>query len=454
NPSFYSRIVALGIDEIHLILSWGKPGFRISFRDIGNVLMRLPRWTTLTGVTATLPAGADTIKLMEVLGLRPGSFVFTRRSNHRLELQFIFRVLRHGLQGWDFPDLDWLLKSTRKTIIYCRTISLAFRLYVYLWRTDTPSDSPTRRKRFRIYCSLYPDNYNKRSRTTFIHDRSCQFLISTDALKVGNDFPNVEDVVVLDPFDPADALQKGGRAGRRPPYTDPGPRCICYFTQATVDRADAILKKGKGEDRFGEAGSGTLDAESEGKMTIEMAQLIRAKCIKTEFDIQFANPTNDPPCHCEGCKHRLFSLPSSTACICSGCKPEPPLPPLARKAPFGRRAGSGMPNSKKLSDKMRDYGQKSLQQFRHRIWHSSNSLRLQELPPLALLPDDQIKGILDEFAKLKTLEDVSVYVNGFLRGHEQDLFDEIKTLEQKFKRILIDLKPDVDAVLIGESCVG
>ncbi|KAF9071086.1 hypothetical protein BDP27DRAFT_1196473, partial [Rhodocollybia butyracea] len=93
NPSFYSRIIALDIDEVHLILSWGAPGFRASFRDIGNVLMRLPRWTTLTGVTATLPAGTDTQKITEILGLKEGSFSFTRRSNHRPELQFIFRTL-------------------------------------------------------------------------------------------------------------------------------------------------------------------------------------------------------------------------------------------------------------------------------------------------------------------------------------------------------------------------
>ncbi|KAJ3768695.1 P-loop containing nucleoside triphosphate hydrolase protein [Lentinula raphanica] len=420
NPQLYSRIVALNIDEIHLILSWGKPGFRTAFRDIGNALMRLPRWTTLTGVTATLPAGTDTIRLMEVLGLRAGSFVFTRRSNYRPELQIIFRFLRHGLQGWTFPDFDWLLESRRKTIIYCRTISLAFRLYVYLWHNDTPSNSPARRKRFRIYCSLYSDKYNNQSRATFVRDPDCQFLISTDALKVGNDFPNVEDAIVVDPSDPADVLQKGGRAGRKPPYSNPGPRCICYFTQSTKDRANAILKSGKGDDPNREAGSRNVDADAEGKMTIEMARLIHAECIHKELDIQFANPTNDPPCHCE--------------------------------APPGRRAGSGMPTSRRLSEKMQEYGQNALKRFRCRIWASYTTPRIQELPPLALLPDDKIKEILDEFAKLKTLEDVTIYVNGFLRGHEEELFDEIKALDQKFKRMLIDLEPDVDVADSYVAC--
>ncbi|KAJ3985490.1 hypothetical protein F5890DRAFT_1553141 [Lentinula detonsa] len=109
NRQIYSRIIALNVDEIHLILSWGAPGFRLCFRDVGNVLMRLPRSATLTGVTATLPAGVETRQLTAILGLKPGSFVFTRRSNQRPELQLIFRTLRHGLQGWSFPDLEWIL---------------------------------------------------------------------------------------------------------------------------------------------------------------------------------------------------------------------------------------------------------------------------------------------------------------------------------------------------------
>ncbi|THU83870.1 hypothetical protein K435DRAFT_870881 [Dendrothele bispora CBS 962.96] len=176
---------------------------------------------------------------MRILGLKPGSFVFHRRSNRRPELQFIFRTLRHGLQGWVFQDLDWVLDGKRKTIIYCPSISLAFRIFVYLWRKSMPSDSPTRRKRFRLYCSLYSDCYNKNSRDLFIQNGDCQFLICTDALKVGNDFPNVDDVITMEPEDPEDILQKGGRAGRK----GVPARCINYFTQNTMDKAKDYLSQ-------------------------------------------------------------------------------------------------------------------------------------------------------------------------------------------------------------------
>ena len=47
-----------------------------------------------------------------------------------------------------------------------------------------------------------------------MEDPNLQVVIATDSLKVGNDFPNVADVVVLNPKDPNDIVQKTGRAGR------------------------------------------------------------------------------------------------------------------------------------------------------------------------------------------------------------------------------------------------
>ncbi|THU90430.1 hypothetical protein K435DRAFT_676086, partial [Dendrothele bispora CBS 962.96] len=72
NKIVFSRIVALIVDEIHLILSWGGPRFRVAFRDIGTVLHRLPRHTT--GLTATPAAGEEVPKLMRILGLKPWLF--------------------------------------------------------------------------------------------------------------------------------------------------------------------------------------------------------------------------------------------------------------------------------------------------------------------------------------------------------------------------------------------
>ncbi|THU90420.1 hypothetical protein K435DRAFT_760310 [Dendrothele bispora CBS 962.96] len=176
NKIVFSRIVALIVDEIHLILSWGGPRFRVAFRDIGTVLHRLPRHTT--GLTATPAAGEEVPKLMRILGLKPGSFVFHRRFNRRPELQFISNLalcvpptlqpsaritiylsdIEAWAAGWVF---DWVLDGKQKTIIYCPSISLVFRIFVYLWRKSIPSDSLTHPKCFRLHRSLYSDCYNK-----------------------------------------------------------------------------------------------------------------------------------------------------------------------------------------------------------------------------------------------------------------------------------------------------
>ncbi|KAJ3820081.1 P-loop containing nucleoside triphosphate hydrolase protein [Lentinula raphanica] len=351
NPTFYSRIIALNVDEIHLILSWGALGFRLCFRDIGNMLMRLPRWTTLTGVTAMLSAGTDTQVVTQLLGLKPGSFVFTRHSNRRPELQIIFRTLRHGLQGWTFPDLDWILDGHRKTIIYCSTISLAYRLFPI-------------------------------SRDMFVNDRGCQVLISTDALKVGNDFPNVDDVIVLEPQSPDDILQKGGRAGCKPPFSSPGPRCICYFTESTMKRAKTVSQNGKGD---------AEDSQQHGKMSMQMAKLLLADCINDELDVQFDNPAEEPPCGCETCSS--FPTTQTKTYQCSRCLLETPLP---------------------------------------------------SAPPAGLLTDKRIGDILDSFAKIRTIDDLLPHINTFLHGHEQLLLDEILKLRRKFDRMAIGLDPEDD----------
>lgn len=173
NSQFRDRLVALGVDELHLVLDWGSSNFRKAFRDIGLMLACMPSRTTLIGVTATLLAGHDIERLMDVLTLKPGSFFFTRRSNRRSEVRFIMRKLRHGLQGSSFPDLKWIVEGNRKTIVYCSTVNLAYRLFVYLLHSAGSSDPATRRKRIRLHCSLYPDPYNEKTVQLLFFDQLC-----------------------------------------------------------------------------------------------------------------------------------------------------------------------------------------------------------------------------------------------------------------------------------------
>lgn len=120
NVTFNSRLHALGIDKVHLVQDWGDPSFRESFHTISLVHAHMPRDTTMIALTTstTLLAGPESIALLNILGLAPGSFFFQRRSNIRHDMRDIYRVLNHGIGEWAFLDLDWILESARKTIIY------------------------------------------------------------------------------------------------------------------------------------------------------------------------------------------------------------------------------------------------------------------------------------------------------------------------------------------------
>jgi superfamily II DNA helicase RecQ len=153
HKSFSTRLCALGIDEVHLVQDWGDPSFRDAFRHIALVHARMPRGTVLIGLTATLLAGQETTELLQTLGLTPGTFFFQRRSNIRHDVRDIYRVLRHGLSTWTFPDLDWVIEGNRKTIIYSGNFNLGFRLHTY-FRHKAPE------KKVRLYNSLSFATYN------------------------------------------------------------------------------------------------------------------------------------------------------------------------------------------------------------------------------------------------------------------------------------------------------
>ncbi|PBK60355.1 hypothetical protein ARMSODRAFT_1026635, partial [Armillaria solidipes] len=128
-----------------------------------------------------------------------------------------------------------------------------------------------------------------------------QVLITTDALKVGNDIPNAADVIILNPKDPNDIKQKEGRSGRRPGLvSNPGPWCIVYVTDAMLKRAkvlDGCNSQG-GQKGRSKRENACMD-DDQGTMTVEMAHLLLAPCYLDEFDIQYENPIEDPPCTCE-----------------------------------------------------------------------------------------------------------------------------------------------------------
>ncbi|KIY49882.1 P-loop containing nucleoside triphosphate hydrolase protein, partial [Fistulina hepatica ATCC 64428] len=288
---YVARVCIWGTDEIHLLHSWGHT-FRKSFQEIGNVCCRLGTYPPLIGLSATLPKGERMKSVLSFLNLstKLKNYYLIHRSNLRHDIQFMFRELRHGLQSYSFPQLYWILKSGRKTIIFCRTISLSFRIFVYLWN-DLPS-THNHRTFLRMYNSLNPVSYNSETLALFREVSGCGIILSTFCLIVGIDIPDVEDVVrvsddIADVEDSnEDDVQMAGRAGRDPSQVS-HPRFIHYFSKSAVARARKAV-----------ADSGNGKKNVDPSMSLGTAQLLLASCIPKALDAYFDNPSSDTPCTC------------------------------------------------------------------------------------------------------------------------------------------------------------
>ncbi|KAI0368162.1 P-loop containing nucleoside triphosphate hydrolase protein [Pilatotrama ljubarskyi] len=286
DPSFQRRICCLGIDEIHLLYSWGQQ-FRQSYRQITHIRARMPSHVNLIGTTATMLLGHAEETIMAFLGLRAREFHLIRRSNLR-------HSLSHGLGNWAFPDLKWILESGRKTVIHCRTIALAFHVAIYLWHLAQPVAA--RAKRIRLYHALNWTSYNTETRRLMREDPDAQIVIATASFMVGIDLPNIEDVVILGNLSTADEhVQWEGRAGRDPRVVHDA-RCITYLPKKALQTARAICEgKVRGEKKDDKAAKKSKAVQ----MDISMAKLLTAPCSTAMQNELYGNPPSDPPCTCD-----------------------------------------------------------------------------------------------------------------------------------------------------------
>ena len=163
------RLYALGVDEVHLLSSWGI-SLRPSLQQIGHLRARLPP-APVIALTGTLRAGVPTTSVCSFLGLHPGQFFFIRRSNLRHDVQLLFRPMISSVTGDTFPELDWVLREDRKVFCDCQASestplnSTRFLHHPYgiSCRTSSVSDPSECEKRVRLYNSVNWAAYNDKT---------------------------------------------------------------------------------------------------------------------------------------------------------------------------------------------------------------------------------------------------------------------------------------------------
>lgn len=426
--AFTTRIMALGVDEIHLLISWGA-FFRPLFTHIGFAHARLPPRTVLILTTATLVAGPPTQSIFRFFGLKDGQFHLIRRSNLRPEMQVLVRILNKGMGGYSFPDFQFVLESRRKTIIFCTTIKVGDCLMRYL-RKHVPSGSSEPTRTIRLYNSLFWPEYNADTLALFRNTGECRVIIATDVLMVGVDIPDVDDVVLANGAGAPDELfQKIGRAGRNRALVSE-PRGIVFFTKKQAKTARQIIDGNMPKKSKGGKGAAPMDP---GIARILIAA-VNGECITAAQDNIYDNPPFDPICSPSCLSCTANPAPSRGPCKCSGCQPED-LPmasllrPASKKNPVKQRD--------RLKKPMRAYGNRRLLKLRERLCDASSPAEKAVIPPFAYLPDATIKLILDRFALIRSQADLDALLvdRTYAARHSFSIWEEMRHLRIVFDKM-------------------
>ncbi|KAF8163197.1 P-loop containing nucleoside triphosphate hydrolase protein [Crassisporium funariophilum] len=212
NPFFRQNLILLGIDEVHVLIPWGKE-FRKAYHQISLLRRRLPSHTGLVAVTATLSDGDEYRELCSQLNLKEGLFKCIRLSSERPNIRTIFKELTHPLGGSEFPDIAWVFTRGIKAVVYCEKIEMCFRVASYGW-AQYP-DGVRRLENVRLWTSLTSVTYNTRTLELFKDNVDTSVIVATIAFGMGMNIRNITHSINLGlPSSLSVLVQQNGRAGR------------------------------------------------------------------------------------------------------------------------------------------------------------------------------------------------------------------------------------------------
>ena len=469
-PAFTARVCVLGLDETHALDTWGA-SFRKSYRQIGFMRARMPSRVRIITSSATVRAGATKSNICAFLGFRPGEYRELRRSNVRRNVRPIFRFLTTGIGGWSFPDLDWLVTDEHKTVIFCRTIALGFRMLVHLWN-KVPANID-RGTFVRLYNALNWPSYNEQTRQLIRDNPACKLVIATTTFMMGVDIPNIFRVVILgEPESTEEWLQWLGRAQRDVRATSHG-ECITYLPQKALETARGIVDGSQPCKAAKASGSSGKPSAQSAHMDRAMARILLAPCKIAEQNCLYENPTSDPQCHCETCTLRIADIRLTSTdslanpdnnrppCACSGpgelgCQPEP-QPQLETRSRAKKM--NPIPKNQRLTRAMRATGQERFVEFRNSIHRSTKSPTARLLPPVAFFPEPTMKLLLDKFTLITSEDMLRELITGrlYLLPHAHDLWIVITELRSTFEEMRKQAKSkarSADAPEVQDMVVG
>lgn len=438
NKEYQARVVALGVDEAHLLNTWGQ-SFRRDFEQIGLMRARFEPRPLLIALTATLQCGPWLRSVCHFLGLHDNHYHLIRRSNMRYDIRFIFRTVRSGARSHEFPELDWVLEGDRRIIVFCPTISLGFRVATYLHARSDGLDGLE--DRIRMYNGLNWASYNAETLSFMREDNRSRVTVATDSLAVGIDVAGTDDIVLYDTVLPPNTdviLQKAGRIrdgrGRDSRVVIYLPKNAASLATAALDGHETRKTNSKGAQR---TGSAVVDHG--------VAQLVLASCKVELLNELYDNPPEEIPCHCPTCTAKpVVTRPEQ--CTCSGCSPEDPeavasigVRPRDSSQPAKPPA---VPPEQKITRAMQDYGYKRLVRYRKTLREGCDECLEDLYPPEEFLPDSLIDTVVNKLYNLPDTPSVKKALphHPVLEPHHASLLVVLVELRADFDKMRIEAK--------------
>ncbi|KAJ7759723.1 P-loop containing nucleoside triphosphate hydrolase protein [Mycena maculata] len=436
-PEFRTNIAFTNVDETHLIDEWGGE-LRPPFRHIGNFVRgRLPPHVSLSAMSATLMPGAPTRTVCKSLGFRSGMFHLYRRSNERENVQILLRTLSHTLGRDSFPDLLPYLASKRKTIIYCATIELCWRVYVFLLRLLPPG--PRRLTRVRLHHAMCWPDENEKTVALMRDDPECQIIVATVAFGQGFNLKSLLDSIQLGVAKTVpQTVQQGGRVGRDLATVG---RAVILAQARSFTSAQKFLEHADSVSRVLAKNSKSLTA-----MNNEKAMMLTTTgCLIVFFNKLFCNstPGSQLDCiarprrlPCSNCLPRLSgSLVFAPSPLSSGSRR---LRPFSEPKAKAKPAASAQPKNQKPTVKMRSTADAELRELRVRVQKLERDYDVYGfMPASSYLSNPIITALLDNLLVIWTREVLPMTIPSWKHNerHGQALFKLIRSLQLKFAAI-------------------
>ncbi|KAF7360481.1 ATP-dependent DNA helicase RecQ [Mycena venus] len=350
--------------------------------------------------------------------------------------------LTHGLGGYIFPDLLEYLKDNRKCVIYCATIELCWRVYIYLLRQLPPGRE--RLRRVRLYHAMCWPDENEETVRMIRDDPQCQIVVATVAFGQGFNIRVLLDSLMVGvPKTVAQTLQQAGRVGRD---QSSNGRAVIFVQSSAYKSAEKYLAQDPARRAQAKHNNKSLSTMNNEKALM----LSTMECLIAFFNKLYDNSGETSRLDCIAAKRRL---------PCSNCRPQfigplffPPsplpigAPPLAAftavdkpPLPSSTTTSGAAKQARKLTKAMRATAETELRLFRERV-HRYERDRVSHgyTPASSYFPNPAITSILDHFLAISTVDNLATIVPKWKHRdrHGSALLELIENLQGTFARDL------------------